>query len=324
MITCWALSSLHGLSTAAPALNTWVHLVGVYNAAAGQLQLYVNGTLSNTTAFAEAWNANKGLQVGRGLWASAATDFFPGAIDDVRTFGRVLRAAEITSAAALSDNLVASYAMDEGSGMAGADDVGGHTLTLSNAGWGAGFSGSALTFNGSSATATAAGFLNTSDSFSVAAWVLLDDINGWHTALSQEGTAVSGFFLQYSLADDSWAFSVMASDAATATTTRALASLPPRLGAWQHLAGVYDTGAGELRLYVDGRRAGTAAFSSGWNAGGAFVVGRGFYNDPTDGSLAASTRYIQVLEPCVVRHRRLRPGVITCRLVRLQAVRASH
>jgi hypothetical protein len=270
------------LSTAAPALSTWTHLAGVYNAGSGQLQLYVNGTLNGSASFSGAWNASKGLQVGRGLWGGSPTDFFPGAIDEVRTFSRVLTAAEIASSAALPVGLLASYGLDEGSGAAAADQVGGHPLTLAGAGWGGGYSGSALTFNGSSAAATAASLVATSSSFSVSAWVLLADIGGWHTVLSQDGAAVSGFFLQYSAADNAWAFSMLASDATSAATTRALAPLPPRTGDWQHLVGVYDSGAGQLRLYVDGRRAGTAAFSSGWAAGGSFAVGRGLFNGPTD------------------------------------------
>ena len=269
------------LSAAAPALRSWVHLAGVYNAPAGQLLLYVNGTLNATASYSAGWSANGGLQVGRGQWGGPA-DYFPGAIDEVRTFSRVLSAAEIASAAGLPGGLLASYGLDEGSGATAADQVGGHTLTLSNAGWGGGLSGSALTCNGSSAAATAAAVLTTSASFSVSAWVLLGDIVGWHTAVSQDGTAVSGFFLQYSAADDAWAFSMLSSDATSAATTRALAPLPPRAGYWQHLVGVHDSGAGQLRLYVDGRRAGTASFSSAWNATGAFAVGRGLFNGPTD------------------------------------------
>jgi hypothetical protein len=200
----------------------------------------------------------------------------------VRTFGRVLTAAEIASSAGLPAGLLASYGADEGSGATAADQVGGHPLTLSNASWAGGLSGSALTFNGTNAAATAASLVTTSASFSVSAWVLLADTGGWHTAVSQDGVSVSGFFLQYSAADNAWAFSMLAADATTAATTRALAPLPPRVGDWQHLAGVYDSAAGQLRLYVDGRRAGTAAFSSGWASAGSFVVGRGLFGGPAD------------------------------------------
>jgi hypothetical protein len=270
------------LSAAAPALGTWTHLAGVYNAGSGQLLLYVNGTLNGSASFTAPWSANRGLQVGRGLWGGAAADFFPGAIDEVRAFRRVLSAAEVASSAGLPTGLLASYGVDEGSGATAADQVGGHPLTLGSAGWGSGLSGSALTLNGTSAAATAASLITTSASFSVSAWVLLADIGGWHTAVSQDGTAVSGFFLQYSAADNAWAFSMLAADSTSAAATRALAPLPPRVGDWQHLVGVYDSAVGQLRLYVDGRRAGTAAFSSGWSSGGSFAVGRGLFGGPAD------------------------------------------
>jgi hypothetical protein len=146
----WALSMTDGdstgsattraLSSAVPTLNTWVHLAGAYDADVGQLQLYVDGSLEGTAAFTTAWSANNGLQVGRALWGSP-TDFFPGAIAEVRTFHRVLTTAEVASSAAPPSDLIASYAMDEGSGGTTADLAGGHTLTLSGTGWGSGFSG---------------------------------------------------------------------------------------------------------------------------------------------------------------------------------------
>ena len=270
------------LSYAAPALNTWVHLAGVHDADTGQVQLYVNGILNDTRTFVGAWSAGKEFQVGRALWAGTPTDFFPGVIDEVRAFSRALSAAEVASSVDLVHNLVASYAMEEGWGETADDQVGGHALTLSNTRWGGGFIGSGLRFDANLATATAARFLDTSGSFSVSAWLRLGDTADWRTAVSQDGTNVSGFFLQYSFENKVWAFSMPSSDSTSATPVRALASRPPRVGCWQHLVGVHDASAGQLRLYVDGQRTGTTAFSPGWGASGAFVVGRGLFDGPAD------------------------------------------
>jgi hypothetical protein len=49
-----------------------------------------------------------------------------------------------------------------------------------------------LTFNASPAYASAGNFVTTSESFSVSAWLLLNDISGWHTAVGQDGDNVSG------------------------------------------------------------------------------------------------------------------------------------
>jgi len=288
----WALSMTDGDSTGAvtararsvraPAPRVWVHLAGVHDAAAGQLRLYVDGTLEGTVAFTRAWSANGGLQVGRGRHGGPA-GFFDGAIGEVRTFSRVLTATEVASSAALPSHLVASYAMGEGSGPATADGTGGHPLTLSNARWGAGFSGTALTFDGAAqAAADAPATVDTGASFSVSAWVRLDDIDRSHTAVSQDGGDVSAFSLGYSADGDAWAFAMPAADSKTAAVARALAPLPPRTGDWQHLVGVYDASAGELRLYVDGSRAGTAAYRSGWSSAGSFAVGRGCSGGPAD------------------------------------------
>jgi hypothetical protein len=63
----------------------------------------------------------------------------------------------------------------------------------------------------------------------------------------------------------------------------AVATSPPITGGWQHLVGVHDAVAGELRLHVDGRLAATAGcFRPGWRARGPFVVGRGFFGAPAD------------------------------------------
>ncbi len=270
------------LSVVRPVLNKWVHLGGVHDAAEGQIQLYVNCSLDDTRIYEDAWSASKAFQVGRAQWEGAPVDFFPGAITEVRAFERVLTAAEIAAAADLTQDLRASYAMDEGGGETADDHVSGHSLTLDNVRWGGGFSGAGLEFDGGEAAATVPRFLDTNTSFSISAWLRLRDMNGWRTAVSQDGTTVSGFFLQYSHDDQTWAFSMLDSDSIDATPTRALATRPPRIGEWQHLVGVHDADRGQLRLYVDGQRAGTAVFRGGWCASGEFVVGRALFESRTD------------------------------------------
>ena len=262
------------------AVGAWVHLAGVHDAEARELRLYVDGTLNSAVAGPEAWNAGRAFHVGRGLRAGRPGDFFPGLIDEVRTYSRALSAAEIGSSAALPDYLLASYPAGEGTGATTADEVGGHTLRLAGAAWGPGFSGPGLSFDGASSAATARAFLRTDEDFSVSAWVRLRGTSGWQTAVSQDGNRMSSFALQYSPDDHAWAFTMVAADSPSARATRALAPLPPRVGDWQHLVGVHDRRARELRLYVDGRRAGTAAFGSAWNAAGPFVAGRGRCGGP--------------------------------------------
>jgi hypothetical protein len=263
------------LSGAAPALNTWTHLAGVYDAAARQLRLYVNGALQGSAAYTAGWRSTGALAIGRAKWNGVAVDYFAGLVDEVRTFDRALSAAAVAASYHLTDHLVAAYPLD-----GTADDVaGGHPLALAGgaAVTAAGYSGSALTLSGSAAASTAA-LVDTSASFSVAAWVNLSGTTGFHTVASQDGSQGSGFYLQYSGADNAWAFAMLGSDTADATPTRAVSPFPPTVGGWTHLAGVHDAAAGQIRLYVNGIRAGATAKTARWNATGSFVVGRAKWN----------------------------------------------
>jgi hypothetical protein len=84
-------------STAAAALNTWTYVVGVYDTAAAQGLLYVNGVLQGTAAHSASWKATGHLTIGRGRWGGNPVDFFAGRIDDARTYRRALSATEITT-----------------------------------------------------------------------------------------------------------------------------------------------------------------------------------------------------------------------------------
>ncbi|REH51886.1 RHS repeat-associated protein [Kutzneria buriramensis] len=86
--------------TAAPALNTWTHLVGTYTAANGQLSLYVNGVLAGTATVTTPYKANGPLTIGRGQYNAGPADYFPGSIGNVQVYQRVLTPAEISTLAA--------------------------------------------------------------------------------------------------------------------------------------------------------------------------------------------------------------------------------
>ncbi len=94
--------------------------------------------------------------------------------------------------------------------------------------WTAGHPGSpgdsGLNFDGNDLVDTGGPILDTTGNYSVAAWVKLDNLNGWATAVSQDGDRNSAFFLQYSDQDDRLAFSFVG--------VRALAPEPPEPGRW--------------------------------------------------------------------------------------------
>ncbi|GAB3403387.1 LamG-like jellyroll fold domain-containing protein [Flindersiella endophytica] len=163
------------------------------------------------------------------------------------------------------------WPFDEGSGTVAADQAGDHDATLVNGpAWVSGRSGSALQFAGSQSADTGAGILDTTGNYSVSAWVRLDSLGGFATAVSQDGDQNSAFFLQYSGEDNRFAFSFVGG--------RALAPIAPEPGRWYHLVGVRDAAAGQFKLYVDGAPAGTAANRCGEASAGHTVIGRGRYN----------------------------------------------
>jgi hypothetical protein len=87
----------------APQVGVWTHVSGVYDAAAGELRLYVNGAPVGTQSLtASTWSANGPLVVGRGKHTDAggttALDFhYAGTIDGVRAYQGALSDAQATA-----------------------------------------------------------------------------------------------------------------------------------------------------------------------------------------------------------------------------------
>ena len=167
---------------------------------------------------------------------------------------------------------VGTWLLDEGAGTSAQDSSGGgHDLTLvGDPSWVLGRSGTALLFDGRSQFAQSGGpVLDTVGNFSVAAWVRLDATGAFATAVSQDDTTTSAFFLQYSATDDRLAFST--------GTGRALSDQPPVVGEWYHLVGVHDANAGTYTLYVNGQPQATVLHQARGDAsGGPLAVGRAF------------------------------------------------
>jgi len=268
---------VRAISTSAPVLGVWTHLIGVYDAAAGQIRLYVNGLLQGETAFtAQPWAATGPLQIGRSKVGGVFGEYWPGQIDEVAVYDRPLLPGEIQQVSRPEGR----WELDETSGATGADALGRHPVTLSGGvARTAGVRGNALQFSGGTAV-TAGPVVRTDSSYTVAAWLRPGPVGRNEVAVSQDGTQVSGFNLGYSLDPDTggyrWSVRVPTADSLSATVVTAVDLFaPPTTGVWTHLAAVYDAKDQRIRLYVDGQIAGEAAYTGVVNATGPLRLGAG-------------------------------------------------
>lgn len=204
--------------------------------------------------------------------------------------------AAVSSAAVSVPEPVSWWPLDDRTGTTALDTMGEHAATASNINWCIPQYGSCAAFNGTSSDIVTSGpVLDTApgSSFTVSAVVDLTAIpaNGaFATIVSQDGTNVSGFFLQYSGADNRWAFArAFADTSGTPAGVRALSASAPVLNTWTHLVGVFDASDNQLRLYVNGVLQGTATDPSPFATTGDLAIGRALFGGkPTDWFLGAA------------------------------------
>ncbi|GAA4873416.1 LamG-like jellyroll fold domain-containing protein [Saccharopolyspora cebuensis] len=164
----------------------------------------------------------------------------------------------------------------EGTGPTAVDSAGSADAALTNAERVPGMQGGGLSFGGDGQADTGAALIDTAGSYSVSAWVRLDEAaGGFQTVVSQDSGSHSAFFLQYSGADQRWAMSFAG--------LRALSPDKPEPGRWYHLTGVRDAASGTLSLFVDGQRVAQQSACLAGESGGSTVIGRGQYGgQPVD------------------------------------------
>lgn len=139
-------------------------------------------------------------------------------------------------------------------------------------------------------SSTSAPAVDTSGSFSVAAWVRSED-SGEGGVVSAEGSRNSGFRLYRLAGDGRWAFGRENTDTDGAAVTRAVSDSASAWGAWQHIAGVFDASAKTMTLYVNGKLQGSPVSFTGtpWKANGPLSIGKyktaGTYGGWFDGSI---------------------------------------
>ncbi|MCW3819642.1 LamG domain-containing protein [Micromonospora sp. DR5-3] len=275
-------------------LDTWTHLVGVYDAPTKKIWLYVNGTRIGDGTVLNPWQASGGLQIGRGKVNRAETEYWPGRVDDVRMYTGALDDDRVSAlyqsypapdgSTELPTADAGYWKLDEGAGDTAADVSGrGLTATLqggAGAGWAGARSGAGLWLDGATGYAETAGpVVTTSASFSVTAWAHLTvSDNGNRTIAAQDGNRASSFLLQYNAGYGKWTIVIPDADQDNPTNIRLTSTSAAAVGDWTHLGLVYDASLRQLRLYVNGVLSAARTGVSILNAGGRFTIGRGKWN----------------------------------------------
>ncbi|MEV6795921.1 LamG-like jellyroll fold domain-containing protein [Streptomyces sp. NPDC051320] len=150
-----------------------------------------------------------------------------------------------------------------------------------------------LKLDGSSGYAATSGqVLETRSSYTVSAWVRLEDGSRNRTIVSQDGVHRSPFYLGYEQSAGKWDFRAVNADAAVGTTwsyQRVWSKNKAVLGAWTQLTGVFDASAKTVTLYVNGLPQGSVPYTTAWAATGPLQIGRTHwsdtYTDYADGSV---------------------------------------
>ncbi|MFI9547840.1 LamG domain-containing protein [Streptomyces sp. NPDC052016] len=283
--------------------GVWTHVAGVYDAATKKISLYLNGVLQASVDAGTVWKATGPLQIGRGIWADAYTDYLQGSVDEVSVWRWALPADAIAGEAQLmtSDEyagveLVADWSADRGSGGTIADNTSGYGRPMTLAG-GASLDGESIVLDGVDDAATATGpVVDDTGSFTVtalasldadklvgkqvgytaqvvgqrtadgSAWGLWYELTGMEDVLdpdTAEEKTVPVGFWHFGRLDATGTFSAVESVAAAVTDGMV------------RLTGVFDAPAGTISLYVGYEQNGDAQAFTAKPGSGDFAVGKG-------------------------------------------------
>ncbi|MDA1359287.1 LamG domain-containing protein [Glycomyces luteolus] len=278
-------------SSAIAAEELWNQITVTVDPASNQVQLFVNGEFSDDGKISTTWSPWRAGQftVGCGEPTNGSqSGQWQGAISDVRVWRGVLSAEEIASA---HTSKVSAWALDELGTSAGTTDEWGANTLAFNGTYEFGVDRrnsceSTLQLAGEGWAQTTGPVLTTDESFTIASWARVDDLDGYRTVAMQSGTAQAAFEIGYNPEFGAFQMSMAQRDSTDTTWARVLALEAPEmdpdtgLGKWYHLVGQVDLGAGVIRLFVDGQMQGEVPIvDSPWRATGSLTVGSSAQRD---------------------------------------------
>jgi hypothetical protein len=208
-------------------------------------------------------------------------------------------------ASSAAANPAGRWLMNDNSGNQAKDSSGGnHPLTFTvGSTWSSDSTrGPVVDFNGTTGYGdSGTPVLDTSKSYTVAAWVKPNDLtNGW-VVDSQAGTTEDAFQVYYSSWAHSWAFGMHTADSTTATLPAIYGpntgANSPQVGTWASVVGVYNATNQQMQLYVNGALVASGTFSgTAWNASGPLQVSHAIaLNDFANGYISDVQAYQRVL-----------------------------
>jgi len=243
-------------------LSSWHMVTSVYSLASGQLSIYIDGVLDNTTSGILTANGAITALLYIGKDNAAGGYYFQGAMDDIRMYNRRLSNAEIqqlyniNNIPPLSNGLIAYWAFNgDGNDISGH----GHTATLTNLASTTDRMGNpngAFYFNGSSSFASVADSadlrLNNTD-FTLNAWVKMDSYNSsYGSIIMSKRTPGINSGWTWSITGATGNPTGVASYGPGGGNTNAFGSVPVGLSSWHMVTSVYNLASGQFSIYIDG------------------------------------------------------------------------
>ncbi len=301
-------STVQQTTSATGVRGVWTHVAAVYQSSTKKLALYVDGSLQGSVVYSTAgWSNTAGWHIGCGRTAGVPSGCSTSAIDQVELFKAALSGVEV---AALANPMGADEHPVMANGAVWEMEDAAISTTALESSYGAGLAVSGVTNPfGLSADGVTTGVLrlpgsatqavsrtgpvvDARTSFTVSAKVVLtnEDLSG--VVLQQRGISGPTWSLLYrasAAGGGQWVFNRSGVDATNAATTEVRSAVSTgATGVATFVSGVYDSGSGELRLYVNGRTfepstgtipaesaAPVAAFAAPWQARGNLQLGYG-------------------------------------------------
>jgi hypothetical protein len=157
------------------------------------------------------------------------------------------------------------------------------------------------TATGYLSTADATAVVDTSQPYSVTAWVRLTDTAADRVAVSQDGAGRPGFQLGFDGTSKKWVFGASAEPVRGLGGWYSTSTTPVIAGEWTHLVGVYDPIKSTMQLYVNGvAQPVTAVRRSSWRSYGAVQLGRRTHTTGYTGHWAGDLADVNLFDRIVV------------------------